>query len=220
MSEMEEWLQEADLSLQRQSAQSNGSAVTRLQTDTFQGRAGQDRASWISKMGLQIFSSYRREDFANPDIFLVQLGMVLERYPDCVISEVTSPLTGIQRKCKFPPSINEIVEFCDAAMEREARIKRYRDMGTATSRPRFVKAHRANVFVPPNAPQHKAMIKKTANGDPDDYCYDQSRPGIWVPRGWLDTAVAEKQSFKRFANEELEKIYKRTEDRSCTPAST
>jgi hypothetical protein len=44
---------------------------------------------------------------------LVQLGLVLEQYDDAVIRWVTSPLTGIQRQCKFPPSIAEVVEACD-----------------------------------------------------------------------------------------------------------
>jgi hypothetical protein len=65
-----------------------------------------------------VFGSYRRDDFADPESFLVQLGVVLERYSDAVIETVTSPLTGIQRECKFPPSIAEFVEFCDDAQRR------------------------------------------------------------------------------------------------------
>jgi hypothetical protein len=65
-----------------------------------------------------VFGSYRRDDFADPENFLVQLGMVLERYSDKVIETVTGPLTGIQRECKFPPSIAEFVEFCDDAQRR------------------------------------------------------------------------------------------------------
>jgi len=37
--------------------------------------------------------------------------MVLERCDDLTIDAVTSPVTGIQRTCKFPPSIAEFVEF-------------------------------------------------------------------------------------------------------------
>lgn len=69
-------------------------------------------------MARQVLSSYRRDDFADPEGYLVQLGMVLERYADAVISAATSPLTGIQRACKFPPTIAEFVEFCDEIKRR------------------------------------------------------------------------------------------------------
>jgi len=60
--------------------------------------------------------------------------MVLERYGDEVIDAVTSPNTGIQRTCKFPPSIAEVVEFIDEHIRRagfaanyDARSKRQLD---------------------------------------------------------------------------------------------
>jgi hypothetical protein len=65
-----------------------------------------------------VLSSYRRDDFANPDGYAVQLAMVLERYPDEIVREATSPITGIQRTCKFPPSLAEFVQFCDELRRR------------------------------------------------------------------------------------------------------
>ena len=44
----------------------------------------------------------------------MQLGTILERYSDTVVERVTSPVTGIQARCSFPPSIAEVVEACDA----------------------------------------------------------------------------------------------------------
>ena len=66
-----------------------------------------------------VLGSYRKDDFADPESFRVQLGMVLERYPDDIIRDVTNPITGIQRTCKFPPSIAEVVEFCDETKRRK-----------------------------------------------------------------------------------------------------
>lgn len=43
---------------------------------------------------------------------------MLERYPDEIIGRATSPITGIQRECKFPPSIAEFVAFCDEVRRR------------------------------------------------------------------------------------------------------
>jgi hypothetical protein len=69
-------------------------------------------------MAARVLSSYRRDDFQNADSYAVQLAMVLERYDDRIIEAVMSPLTGIQRECKFPPSIAEFVEFCDETRRR------------------------------------------------------------------------------------------------------
>jgi hypothetical protein len=65
-----------------------------------------------------VFGAYRRDDFADPEVFLAQLGIVLQRYTDVVITEATSPLTGLQRACKFPPSISEAAQFCDELKRR------------------------------------------------------------------------------------------------------
>jgi hypothetical protein len=87
--------------------------------------ADPNRSIWISKCARVILSSYRRDDFADPDGFLVQAAMVLERYPDEIIRQVTSPITGIQRTCKWPPSIAELVEFCDDAQRRATFTARW-----------------------------------------------------------------------------------------------
>jgi hypothetical protein len=92
---------------------------------TSPAQAALDRSNWITKCAQQILGSYRRDDFADPDIFLVQLGMVLERYDDAVIRAVTSPVTGIQRTCKFPPSIAEFVEFVDEHVRRSTFASNY-----------------------------------------------------------------------------------------------
>jgi len=78
---------------------------------TSSAQAALDRSIWITKCAQQILGSYRRDDFADPDVYLTQLAMVLERCDDLTIDAVTSPVTGIQRTCKFPPSIAEFVEF-------------------------------------------------------------------------------------------------------------
>jgi len=75
----------------------------------------------IVQAARMIFSAYRRDDFADPDTFVLQLGMVLERYPDEVIGRLSHPWTGIQRRCKRPPSIADIVEGCEAILDRLPR---------------------------------------------------------------------------------------------------
>lgn len=73
-------------------------------------------------------SAYRRDDYADPVAFVTQLGAVLERYPADIVKHVTDPYTGLQRTLKFPPSIAEVVEACDAEVSRRANLARYRNM--------------------------------------------------------------------------------------------
>lgn len=85
-----------------------------VSANTSQARADLDRSAWVTKAARRIFSAYRKDDFADPEGFLEQLLTVLEKYDDATITWATSPITGIQRECKFPPSIAELVEFCDS----------------------------------------------------------------------------------------------------------
>lgn len=95
------------------------------QTTTFPAQADLSRSTWINQCVQLVFGSYRKDDFADPDSFRVQLGMVLERYSDDIIRSVTSPITGIQRKCKFPPSIAEVVEFADECKRQSTYAKQW-----------------------------------------------------------------------------------------------
>lgn len=61
-----------------------------------------------------LFSAYRKDDFADPEGFVAQLGAILENYSEDVILYVTSPHTGVQRTIKWPPSIAEVIEACSA----------------------------------------------------------------------------------------------------------
>lgn len=48
--------------------------------------------------------------------------MVLEQYPNEVILYITDPRTGVQRHCKWPPTIAEIIEACDKRMQHLAKM--------------------------------------------------------------------------------------------------
>jgi hypothetical protein len=68
---------------------------------------------WLSIKLRMLFSSYRIDQYPDPDGFLAQAGIVLGEYDPQIVAIVTSPLTGIQRKLKYPPTIAELVEECD-----------------------------------------------------------------------------------------------------------
>src|SRR5262249_19875432 len=87
----------------------NDSRPQAQRTTTSPDQAALDRSEWIKDRAKIVFGSYRRDDFADPENFLLQLGMVLERYDDKIIETVTSPLCGIQRECKFPPRLPSLL---------------------------------------------------------------------------------------------------------------
>lgn len=99
-----------------------------------------------------LFSSYRRDQYDDPESYMASLGMVFEGYSDEVICYVTSPRTGVQRKVKFPPTISEVVEACDDHTAYLANMERFKNWGNGN----------ANLLEPPreNRPTLAQMKEK------------------------------------------------------------
>jgi hypothetical protein len=76
-----------------------------------------------------LFSAYRADQYSDPEGYMASLGMVLEQYPDAVALYITDPRTGIQRHCKWPPSISEIVAACDEHHQYLNRCEQFRTWG-------------------------------------------------------------------------------------------
>ena len=149
----------------------------------------------ISKMALItqqariLLSAYRRDDLADPEGFVAQLGMVLEGFPDAVIIAVTDPRTGIQRRLKFMPTIAEIVEACEAECVAQNTRARYAAMPKPQKfvpLPRDDRAgRRANLFIHADAPMYAQAVTWSQTADPADWKWDEEgRPGIWVGLNW------------------------------------
>lgn len=140
----------------------------------------------IARQIRMLFSAYRRDEFADPEGFLAQIGVVFEGYSDEVILVVTSPKTGLQRRSKWPPSIAEVVEACDAEEVAMATRNRYAAMPTPnlTRLPRYVDTtpgRRANVFVPADSLQYPRAYEWAKTTDAADWKHDpDGRQGIWV----------------------------------------
>lgn len=161
----------------------------------------------IVRQARMIFSAYRKDDFADPDGFVLQLGMVLERYPDAVIIEVSSPLTGIQRRHKNrPPDIAAIVEACDDEIARVERIKRLGELRTTQREPR-PSQHPGNLFVAHAAPGYELMVEM-AKRDPQLFRIEAG--GIWAPLGLYEANKHRSiDSFKQYTEAELLSLYGR-----------
>lgn len=81
-----------------------------------------EHSLWLASRARAVFAAYRSADFADPENYLLQLASVLERYPIEVVKKATDAAgDGIQRQCKFPPSIAEMVEWCDIIVSKQDR---------------------------------------------------------------------------------------------------
>lgn len=77
-----------------------------------------------------LFSAYRLDQYSDPDGFMAQAAIVLSGYDPEIVCYVTDPRTGIQRTQKFPPTISEITDACEArgaAKAREVELERWRE---------------------------------------------------------------------------------------------
>jgi len=116
---------------------------------------------------------------------MTSLGAVLEQYPDEVIRYITGPRTGIQRRLKWPPTINEVVEACDEHQDFLARARKPRVVAAALLPPPegLTLGDLATVHVPAGNARYAQLAEwaKTANqrlwrfGKSSD-----ARDGIWV----------------------------------------
>lgn len=126
-----------------------------------------------------LFSAYRRDDFADPDGFVVQLGSVLSEFPDDVVTYVTSPQTGLQRRSKWPPTISEVLEACEGHEEYLRRLREPRPAKALAPPQVRPDGYLANVFVPENHPRYAGLVRWAETADAKLWKYDD-RPGIWV----------------------------------------
>jgi hypothetical protein len=145
------------------------------------------RPATVSRAIQLLFSAYRRDDFADPEGFVAQLGTILTEFPEEVVIYVTSPSTGLQRRSKWPPTISEVIEACEQHQEHLARLRK----------PRLVVAGRisapllrdrpagslANIFVPEGHARYANLVKWTETADPVWWKFghsSDSRRGLWV----------------------------------------
>lgn len=134
-----------------------------------------------------LFAGYRLDQYADPETFKASVGTVLEQFPDEVISYITHPRTGIQRRIGFPPTIAEIVTACETQLAYLERLKQPKRLPTPMEPPPRLRempsGALANVFVPETHPRYQAMVEWAKTAEPVWWKVDPSsdgRKGIWV----------------------------------------
>lgn len=153
--------------------------------------AGRNTSKAIISRGIQaLFSAYRRDDFADPEGFVAQLGTILTEFPDEVVNYITSPNTGLQRRSKWPPTISEVLTACE---EHQAFL-----IKTRTVRPVLIKerlapllherpqGYLATIFVPEGHVRYAKLVEWTNEAKPIWWKFGKAsdgRNGLWVSRG-------------------------------------
>jgi hypothetical protein len=83
----------------------------------------------ISNRVGMMFSGYPQSDFTAPKEAALAMCSVFEDYSDEVIKFATDPKTGVQRRCKWPPKLADVVEFCDERIAYIAKMNRFKNWG-------------------------------------------------------------------------------------------
>jgi hypothetical protein len=64
----------------------------------------------------KIMQNYSLNHMSNSEMFLKNAAEALERFPPDALHRLSSPVSGIVTKCKFPPTISEMVAEADRYM--------------------------------------------------------------------------------------------------------
>lgn len=99
-----------------------------IRMPAFPGRSTGSNSAWVLSRVKLLMASYRKADYHDPDGFLATLGAILEQYEPAIVEYVTDPLTGLQRRLKWPPSPAEVVEACVAEIAHREKVQRYSNL--------------------------------------------------------------------------------------------
>lgn len=111
---------------------------------------------------------------------MISLGAVLEDFPDDVITYVTDPRTGIQRRMKWPPTLSEVIEACE---ERQDHLRKMQEPKRAKARYAEMPGHVVKIFVPEGHPRYSGLVEWAKTEDEKFWHFGNSsdgRRGIWV----------------------------------------
>jgi hypothetical protein len=124
-----------------------------------------------------LLGCYRSGDASDPDIYVRAVAALLASYPSEVMKSVCDPRWGLATKSKWLPTLSEVKEACEEAMEPIAR--RIREQKDAEERKR---ALAKPTFVRPTL----AELKDQYGQNWGLKLTDDSTPRPYVPRSLDD----------------------------------
>ena len=160
------------------------------------GYSGLTKAQRIKRAAKILLSAYRTDNYADPEGFIAQLGVVFERYGADVADAVTDPRNAdaLQIKHKFPPSLAEVAEACEAEQQKRFRyaeaMKRPKpQLNRHYTPPPSFPGCRANVLVRPDAPQYATVYALVESGTLDERDYLCEREGLCIALSVIETQL-------------------------------
>lgn len=94
--------------------------------------------SYAAERARLLLGCYRTGDANDPETYVAAITAILARYPENIITEVTHPATGLPKKKGWLPTVKEVFDACEAAIEfsanHEARLKRIQEQMEARER--------------------------------------------------------------------------------------
>jgi len=120
---------------------------------------------------------------------MVSLGAVLEQFPDEVVTYVTDPRTGIQRRSKWPPTLSEVIEACEQHQDHLAKTRQQRPAFKERQPEPLLRdrpqGYLAAIFVPEGHPRYEKLQEWARDAKPMWWKYGNAsdgRRGLWVSR--------------------------------------
>ncbi len=127
-----------------------------------------------------LFSSYRKDEAHDPEIYCAAIAATLSDFPRQVVEYVTDPRTGVQSEIKWLPNIAEVRAACVAQAER---LKLRSGPRIVFSRPDMQPAKRGDLFIAMDRPRY-AEMSELLDKTPD--AGRRERGGIWIPHHWYE----------------------------------
>lgn len=94
--------------------------------------------SYAAERARLLLGCYRTGDANDPETYVAAITAVLARYPENVVTEVTHPATGLPKKKGWLPTVKEVFDACEEAVEfsvqHAARLKRIQEQMEARAR--------------------------------------------------------------------------------------
>jgi hypothetical protein len=98
----------------------------------------EELTSYAAERSRLLLGCYRTGDANDPETYVAAITAILARYPEAVITEVTHPATGLPKKKGWLPTVKEVADACDDAVEfsvqHAARLKRIQEQMEARAR--------------------------------------------------------------------------------------
>jgi hypothetical protein len=77
----------------------------------------EERTSYAAMRAKILLGCYRTGDANDPETYVAAITAILARYPEEVMTQVTHPATGLPSKKGWLPTVKEVCDACNEAVD-------------------------------------------------------------------------------------------------------